>query len=121
MDERNTIACARYVERNPVRAKIVKTPCLWQWSSAATHCGIDGSDKLGVSGFFDYVGRAQKGWKEFIEETDDPDVVRKIRERTRKGRVFGTDDFTEKLEKKLGRFLGLKPKGRPKKEVKGNK
>jgi putative transposase len=119
MDERHTIACARYVERNPVRAGMVKNPSLWQWSSAKVHCEMDTHDELEVSGFFDYVGRAKKGWREFIEEPDDPDEVRKIRERTRKGRVLGADDFTEKLEKKLSRFLGLKPKGRPKKRREG--
>jgi putative transposase len=121
MDERHTIACVRYVERNPVRAKIVEDPCLWKWSSAATHCGQDGDDDLGVNAFFEYVGRDKKGWKEFILEPDKPEEIKDIRERTRKGRVLGTEGFIEKLEEKLSRILELKPKGRPKKKVKGDK
>lgn len=117
MDERHTIACARYIERNPVRAKIVKRPCAWKWSSANLHCGIDRDDELGVKKLFDYVDREQKGWKEFIEAPDNPDDLKQIREQTRKGRPLGSNDFVERLERKLNRMLKLKPKGRPKKKA----
>lgn len=34
MDEKYLLACARYVELNPVRARLVKRPQDWAWSSA---------------------------------------------------------------------------------------
>ena len=37
MDERHLMACARYVEMNPVRAGLVAAPQDWRWSSAAAH------------------------------------------------------------------------------------
>lgn len=117
MDERHTLACARYIERNPVRSKKVNKPYLWNWSSAKVHSGIDKYDELGVNKLFDYVEENQKTWKSFIELQDDPHEIKQIREQTRKGRPLGANSFVEKLEDKLDRFLKLRPKGRPKKEI----
>jgi len=58
------IAYARYIERNPVRAKMVKQPYLWPYSSATIHCGIDQDDPLGVNQLFDYIEKEAKEWKE---------------------------------------------------------
>jgi len=115
MDERHTIACARYIEQNAVRAKMAEKPELWKWSSAKTHCGEDGCDELGVNKFFDYMGYDQKEWKKFINVQADAKEVNQIRENTKKGRPLGSENFVEKLEKKLDRFLKLKPRGRQRK------
>jgi len=40
LDERNLLACVRYVELNPVRAGLVKKPEEWHWSSAEAHMKI---------------------------------------------------------------------------------
>ena len=37
LDEAHLLAGARYVELNPVRAHLAKTPQAWPWSSAAAH------------------------------------------------------------------------------------
>ena len=39
MDEPHLLAAARYVERNPVKAKLVRKAENWPWSSAAAHAG----------------------------------------------------------------------------------
>jgi len=117
MDERHMIVCARYIERNPVRAKMAKKPCLWPYSSAKIHCGINQYDPLGVNKLFDYIEKEQKVWKEFIDKSDNPEEMKGIREKTRTGRPLGTNDFIERLERQLKRLFKLKPKGRPKKKV----
>jgi len=111
------IACARYIERNPLRAKLVKKSCLWPYSSAKIHCGINKYNPLGVNQLFDYIEKEPKDWKEFIEAPDNPDEMDGIREKTRTGRPLGTDDYIERLEGQLKRFFKLEPKGRPKKKV----
>src|SRR6185503_8599863 len=40
MDEDHLLACARYVELNPVRAGLVARPEHWRWSSARAHLGL---------------------------------------------------------------------------------
>ena len=114
MDEMHTIACARYIERNAVRAKMVDSPELWEHSSAKGHCGMDNHDELGVNRLFDYIEYDQENWKEFINLPDSPQEVRKIREQTRKGRPLGNESFVEKLEEKVNMVLKPRPKGRPK-------
>ncbi|KPJ53893.1 MAG: transposase, partial [Planctomycetes bacterium DG_58] len=37
LDEKHTVAAMRYVEQNPVRAKIVRKPWRYAWSSSAAH------------------------------------------------------------------------------------
>ena len=37
MDEQYLLACARYIELNPVRAGLVEKPDQWRWSSARPH------------------------------------------------------------------------------------
>ncbi len=37
LDQRYLLACAKYVELNPVRAGLVKKPEDWPWSSAGPH------------------------------------------------------------------------------------
>lgn len=47
MDEGYLVTALRYVERNPVRAGIVRKPWQWKWSRAGVHVGQgDGSINL---------------------------------------------------------------------------
>jgi len=58
-----------------------------------------------------------KEWKEFIETTDNPDEMKGIREKSKTGRLLGSNDFIERLGGQLKRVFKLKPKGRPKTKV----
>ena len=121
MDENYTLKCARYIERNPARAKIVKRAWDWKWSSARVHCGMEENEQLAESMLFKYIGIGQNEWKEFISQEDDPKEVKRIKEETIKGRVIADIDFIRELGKKLKMTLEIKPKGRPKKKgKKGN-
>jgi len=111
------IACARYIERNPVRSKMVKQPYLWPYSSAKIYCEIDQDVPLRTNQLFNYMEKEPKEWKEWIEAPDNPEEMKGIREKTRTGRPLGTNDFIEKLEGQLKIFFKLKPKERPNKKV----
>jgi len=114
MDERYTIICARYIERNPVRAKMVKKAVNYGWSSANVHCGKEAKDILGVNVFFEYVGELRNTWQEFIEQPDNLNEIAQIKKKTAKGRPLGEESFIKKLEKKVNRVLTMQPAGRPK-------
>jgi len=101
MDETHTLACARYIERNPVRAKMVKKPYLYEWSSARVHCGTERLDELEVNKLFSYIEEERKTWENFIKIPDNDDEVKDIREKTGKGRPLGSNNFVEKLEKPI--------------------
>jgi len=59
---------------------------------------------LGVNRLFDYIKQEPKDWKELINKTDNSDEMKGIREKTRTGRPFGTNDFIERLERQLKRL-----------------
>ncbi|MEE8445842.1 MAG: transposase [Alphaproteobacteria bacterium] len=107
MDERHLLAAARYVELNPVRAKLVKRPEDYAWSSARAHlAGRD--DRLVKAGaLLDIVG----DWAAFLTEAPgeaDRDTLRK-HERT--GRPLGDERFRARLKTTLGRSFEKKKPG----------
>ena len=109
LDEAHIWAAVRYVERNPVRAKMVARAEDYPWSSAAGHCGR--SDDL-LSPDFPPRGVIQS-WSEWLggEEATQSETIRR---RTRTGRPCGTPAFTAQLENLLNRVLGPQKAGRKK-------
>lgn len=116
MNERYIYACARYIERNPVRANVVREVCAYEWSSARVHCGIDKKDEFDVNRLFDYVDGNCTSWQKIVQEEDDQGEVERIKTHTMKGLPIGEEGFIKKLENKLGRILRVAPRGRPKKK-----
>ena len=106
-------AVARYIEQNPVRAKIVKKAETYPYSSAETHVKGAEDTVLGEELFSnnrrgDYIGMLRSSLTEEEKEA--------MRYHTRAGRPFGNDDFVYGMEKKLKRPLARRSRGRPKKE-----
>ncbi|OGW77137.1 MAG: hypothetical protein A3I73_02970 [Omnitrophica bacterium RIFCSPLOWO2_02_FULL_45_16] len=114
LDEQHLLAAARYIERNPVRIKIVKKPTDYIWSSARSHAGISHSDIINTSPLFKYIEIKQGSeWKDFIYESDEPDEIAVIRRYTMTGRPLGGASFVQRLEKVFGERLHALPVGRP--------
>jgi len=105
LDGRHMIACARYIERNPVRAKMVRKSCLWPSSRAKIHCGINQDDPLGTNKLFDYIEKGTKGWKEWIEAPDNSNKIRGIREKPEQAGLWGRMIFQRDLKDSLREFL----------------
>ncbi len=100
MDESYLLAAVRYIELDPMRAKLVSNPADYPWSSVAAH--VEGrEDRLIVaSPLREMVG----DWREFLNSgvgTEDAEILR-IHERT--GRPLGSDDFITRLERELARI-----------------
>ncbi|MFO7881548.1 MAG: transposase [Kosmotogaceae bacterium] len=132
LDEKHSFEAMKYVERNPVRAGIVKAPWKYFWCSAYDHVQknqktvsknpaenenkhsrieLSDSDELGYN--WD-----PKEWKEYLGTPDKKEFVAKLRSSTKKGSpVFGVK-FKKKIENKYGINLDRRPRGRPKKKEK---
>ena len=117
LDDRHLLAAARYIERNPVRIKIVKKPTDYVWSSARNHAGISQGDIIDTNNLFKYIEVVQNRWEGFVDKIDESDEISMIRKYTTTGRPLGTGYFIEKLEKIFGEKLHVSPVGRPKKTV----
>ena len=109
MDENYLLACARYIELNPVRAKLVKDPAKWAWSSARAH--VHGTkDKL--SNIKPLIELVDKNWADFLNQDISPEIRIQLQQHERTGRPIGDLTFIEKLETLLGVRLKLKKPGR---------
>ncbi len=109
------VFAARYVERNPVRAKMVRVAWRYRWSSAAVHCGAP--DQSGLIDTRAWARRfAPEQWKALLREPADETQRDTLRSRTLNGRPLGSDRFIARLEAKLGVRLRANPGGRPRKK-----
>jgi putative transposase len=111
LDERHLWNAVRYVERNPVRAGMVKRAEDHRWSSAAAHCGLR-TDRI-LSDDLPLLGEIPD-WSAWLAEQELEKDLNFIRSRTRTGRPCADDEFTRTLEKKLGRVLLPQKTGRRK-------
>ncbi len=103
-------AVMRYIERNPVRARLVKKAEDYAWSSAKAHMLGIKDGVLSEEGWFDE--KRLKSYREFLRKEDE-DINATIRRATSTGRPLGSDGFIKKLEKILGRDIFPKKGGRP--------
>ncbi len=109
LDEQHLYRAMRYVERNPVRAKMVKSPGDYVWSSARWHLGIDSKSRIFLKDTT-IVDKAE--WREYLSE-EDTEGNKGIRLKTQRGLVFGSDTFVSGLEKRLAKSLDCLNPGRP--------
>ena len=110
MDEDHLLACARYVELNPVRAGLVERPEQWPWSSARAH--LDGVDD-GVTVVEPLLQRVAD-WRTFLGGGLDGRSLEAFRRHGRGGHPLGSKAYLERLERTLGRSVRPRPPGRPK-------
>jgi len=109
MDEKHTYFAVRYIERNPVRAKIVKYAEDYPWSSARAHVK-NSYDKV-LSDF--YLLEDIKDWRSYLRIKELEEEIRLIRKHEKTGRPLGSQGFILKAEKITGRRLRKRKAGRP--------
>lgn len=107
MDEHYLLATVRYVELNPVKAKLCFSAEEWRWSSARAHFrGID--DKVvTVRPMLERV----RSWNDYLFLEQEGVELVNISQRSRTGRPAGSIGFIENLEQITGRCLKKKKPG----------
>jgi putative transposase len=113
MDESYLLAVARYVELNPVRAKLAAGPSAYRWSSARAHLKGKDDPLVKVSPLLKVAGN----WRRLLTGAVREEELKLFRSPERTGRVLGEEDFQKRLEKKLGRVLRRQKPG-PKRKSK---
>jgi len=115
LDEPYLYAAIRYVERNPVKAKLVKKAEDYPYSSAKAH--VFGLSNPLLTDHF--LTKEIKDWKSFLLGEDNDQDRLLFEQHSRTGRPLGGETFLKALEQKLGRIL-TKGKPGPKKEEREN-
>ena len=111
LDEGHLYEAIRYIENNPVRAKLAKDAAGWLFSSARCHLGYDKS-VIPLADIKEYL--AIEKWSAYLKEKSEQVTIEKIRANTLTGRPSGSDSFVTGLEKRFGIRLRPLPEGRPK-------
>ena len=101
MDENYLMATVRYVERNPVAAKLCNFPESWPWSSARAH--IKGEDDAVVK--VEPMLARVDNWKAYLSDTFHHHNEILIKQHSRTGRPLGNSEFVSKLEIITGQTL----------------
>ena len=109
MDDDYLLAATRYIERNPVRAKIVRKPWRYRYSSARAH--VEGRADPLLSGSL--PEGMIRDWTKFLSDPTDEEERELLRRHQRTGRPLGGERFIDKLEKLVGRKLRPQKPGRP--------
>lgn len=107
LSESHLLATVRYVERNPVRAGLCRSPEDWPWSSARAHLARSDDKLVSVAPMLELVGN----WRSYIETDESPKEIEALRQHTRTGRPLGDGRFVESLERITGRELQRKKPG----------
>ncbi len=108
LDELHLLAAARYVEMNPVKAGLVRSPQQYLWSSAKAHLKKRDDRLVRVEPLLSLAGP----WRRFLSQSQDGPAVERLQSHERTGRPIGSDAFVAKLEKRLGRTLRPRKPGR---------
>ncbi|MBU0605414.1 MAG: transposase [Candidatus Omnitrophica bacterium] len=110
LDEKYLLAAIRYILLNPVKAKIVKKPWDYKWSSARHHMKVENNFMIKDSLLRELVG----DWKNFLDTAPEEDDVRLMQLHERTGRPLGCNSFIKKLETLLNVNLQKRRAGRKK-------
>lgn len=114
VEPQNTSIVARYIELNPVRAKICGTPRQYPWSSADIACSGGADGRSGFAPIYSPSGT----WEDFLNQQNEGETknqleeLKNIRKTISSGKPFGSEEFLRKIERDTGIMVTNKIPGR---------
>lgn len=121
--EQYLLTCYRYIELNPVRADMVRSPSDYRWSSYR-HNALGMPDRI-VTPHVLYTALAAEPsmrlavYRELFRHQVDDEALREIRTALNQEVVLGTERFREQIENTLSRRTRPGSRGRPRKQIIG--
>jgi putative transposase len=114
MDDAHLMTAVRYVENNPVAARIVARAEEWRWSSARSHiAGKRAKDDPLTD--VKALGLHVRNWRALLrvglEAMDDPASAEEIEARIRTGRPLASPEWIAEAEAAMNRKLGPQRRG----------
>src|SRR5262245_9458670 len=100
----------RYVERNALRANLVKAAQSWRWSSLwRRESGTPDARRL----LSRWPVSCPRNWTQLVNQPQTQAEVDAIRRCVNRGQPFGGESWIEQCAEKLGLQFTLRPRGRP--------
>ena len=115
---RYVLACYRYIELNPVRARMVGEPGAYPWSSYAVNSGARSDRSIAPHGEFEALAtdhaERHRAYRALFSEQLDPPLLNAIRDATNTGYPLASDGFKTGVLEPLGwKIAPDKPGPRP--------
>jgi putative transposase len=105
------LTVCRYVERNPLRAKLVKSAEKWQWSSLWQRQHESPLAKK----LADWPVKMPRDWLLRVNRAQDEKELLALRQSRDRGRPYGDIEWTHQTARRLNIESALRAVGRPKK------
>jgi putative transposase len=109
------IACCRYIELNPVRARMVEHPRQYRWSSYRAHAEGRADALAAFHPVWRRLGRSvaarREAYRDLITERLDPGFVDALRAATNGGWALGGERFRQEIADIAKRRAAPLPKG----------
>lgn len=127
LDETHLWRAVAYVERNPVRAGLVRRAWRWPWSSAAAHVGESAGarEKAAATDLLDMKWWAREWtaarWRTQLVTPEDEGWRRQFWRAAHTGRPLAEDRWLARVEARLGCRLRANPVGRPRRQKSAEK
>jgi len=98
----------RYVERNALRARLVRRAEQWRWCSLSALAGQSGGVPL-------HRGPAPRGddWIDWVNQPQSEAELSALRKSIERGTPFGAESWQQTTADRLGLESSLRPRGRP--------
>ena len=115
--ERYLLTCHRYIELNPVRARLADSPVHYRWSSHR-HYALGARDPLITRhAIFDRLAddelERRNGFLALFREELDDATIERIRHTANRGWPLGSEEFLDRIEAALGRSARPPKRGPP--------
>jgi len=107
---RHLLIAIRYVERNPLRANLVKSAADWPFSTAAMR-----SHKSRPKWLADPPVPLPHNWPALLDRPQTPSEERALRQSLARNAPFGDPQWQQRTARRLGLESSLRPRGRPRK------
>ena len=118
-DDDHLLTVLRYIEANPLRARLVPRAGDYPWSSFAEH-GLGQTTGL-IDPVVAYEGLSRDAagrrriWSEFVYQEPPEAEQSALRRSVQSGLPYGSPPWVEQLGRELGLVLEVRPRGRPRK------
>jgi len=115
--ESYVLHCHRYIDLNPVRARMTDDPTTFPWSSCASHCSLRQEAILSPHPQYTTLAATPEAraeaYRQLLHEALSDDDLKAIRTYLQQQRALGRDDFRAMVEAKTQRFASVRPAHRP--------
>jgi len=108
--DEHLLAVLRYVERNPLRAKLVRKAEAWRWGSLYRRARGSAEEAALLAESPVALGRR---WAEYVNRPQTEAELAAIQECLVRGRPFGDAAWQKRVARQMGLESTFRPRGRP--------